>query len=511
VADRNLRVRRRLERSVLPQPPYRQVVNRYKPIEVLSEEQVEHIHQASLEILETIGLKVWGEEARELYRSLGAIVDESELRVRLDRALVLELVGQAPPSFTLRGRDPSKKVRAGEGGMVFVAVGGPPYASDLDRGRRPGNYADFVDFLKVTQQLNIIHVEGGCSIEPIDLPASTRHLDIYQAQILNLDKPWKPLTIGRARVRDALEMAKLSLQQSDEQLAADPVLFGVINTNTPLVLDGPMGEAIIELARAGQPVCITPFTLAGAMAPASIAGALVLQNAEALAGIALAQGVNPGCPVCYGAFSSNVDMRTGSPAFGTPEYTKAAHASGQLARRYNLPWRSSNVNASCAPDAQAAYETEMSLWGAVMGHAGVLNQGAGWLEGGLVASFEKLILDAEMLQMMAAYLEPPIINTEELGLAAIAEVGPGGHFFGSSHTLSRYENAFYTPLVSDWRNFETWREAGSKTAAERANVIWKRLLKEHEPPPIDPGAAEALDAYVAKRKEEIAAGINVPA
>jgi trimethylamine--corrinoid protein Co-methyltransferase len=505
-----MRLRRRRERSTVAQPPYRQVVNRYKPMEVLNEEQVEEIHNASLGILETIGLKVWGDEARALYKSFGATVDEAELRVHLDRELVMELIAKAPPSFTLRGRDPAKKVRAGEGCMAFVSVGGPPYVSDLDRGRRPGTYADFVDFLKVTQQLNIIHIEGGCSIEPQDLPATTRHLDIYQAQILNLDKPWKPLTIGRVRVRDAIEMARLSLGESSAQLALDPVLLGVINTNTPLVLDGPMGEAIVELARARQPVCITPFTLAGAMAPASVAGALVLQNAEALAGIALAQGVSPGCPVCYGAFSSNVDMRTGSPAFGTPEYTKAAHASGQLARRYHLAWRSSNVNASCTPDAQAAYEAEMSLWGAVMGHAGLINQGAGWLEGGLVASFEKLILDAEMLQMMAAYLQPPVINGEELGLAAIAEVGPGGHFFGSSHTLSRYENAFYTPLVSDWRNFEAWRESGSKTAAERANVIWKRLLQEHEPPAIEPEVAEALQAYVAKRKDEIAAGIDVP-
>jgi trimethylamine--corrinoid protein Co-methyltransferase len=510
MADRGMRLRRHSERKAISQPPFRQITNLYKPIEVLSDDQIEEIHNASLNILETIGLKVWGEEARAVYKGLGASIDRPEMRVRLDRALVLELVARAPPSFTLRGRDPLKRVRAGEGNLVFVAVGGPPYASDLDRGRRPGNYADLLDFLKVTQQLNIIHVEGGCSIEPLDLPVPTRHLDIYHAQILNLDKPWKPLTIGRVRVRDAIEMAKLSLGETDEQLASDPVLFGVINTNTPLVLDGPMGEAIVELAQARQPVCITPFTLAGAMAPASIAGALVLQNAEALAGIALAQGVSPGCPVCYGAFSSNVDMRTGSPAFGTPEYTKAAHASGQLARRYKLPWRSSNVNASCAPDAQAAYETEMSLWGAVMGHAGVLNQGAGWLEGGLVASFEKLILDAEMLQMMAAYLQPPVINKEEIGLGAINEVGPGGHFFGTSHTLARYENAFYAPLVSDWRNFETWREDGSKTATVRANAIWKKLLKEHELPPLDSGAAEALEAYVAKRKEEIGAGINVP-
>jgi trimethylamine---corrinoid protein Co-methyltransferase len=501
----------RQDRGGIRQLDYRQVFNPYEPTAILNAEQVERIHNASLEVLETMGMRVLGDDALQILESSGAKIEKSERRVRFDRDMVLELVAHAPSSFTLRGRNPAKKVRAGNGNMAFVSVGGPPFCSDLDRGRRPGNYADFVNFLKVTQQLNIIHVEGGCSIEPIDLPVPTRHLDIYRAQIDYLDKPWKPLSIGRVRARDALEMAKLALEETDEGLAADPISLTVVNTNTPLTLDGPMGEAIIEMAKAGQPVCITPFTLAGAMAPITIAGALVLQNAEVLAGISLAQMVNPGCPVCYGAFTSNVDMRTGSPAFGTPEYAKAAQASGQLARRYRLPWRSSNVNSSCAPDAQAAYESQMSLWGAVMGHVGILNQGAGWLEGGLVASFEKLIIDAEMLQMMAAYLEPLTVDEGSLGLSAIAEVGPGGHFFGSSHTLARYESAFYAPLLSDWRNFENWRDSGSKTAEVRANEIWKSLLRDYQAPPLDPAIAEALDAYVARRKREIASGIGVPA
>lgn len=497
--------------GIISQTEYRQVRNPYKPFEILSGEQIEDIHLASLELLETVGMRIIGEDARKIFKDAGAAVDEPSLRVRLDRAMVLESVAHAPANFTLRGRDPAKKVRAGEGYMAFASVGGPPFCSDLDRGRRAGNYADFVDFLKITQQINIIHVEGGCSIEPTDLPATTRHLDIYRAQIEYLDKPWKPQTIGRVRIRDALEMVKLSLQETDANLAADPVFLAVVNTNTPLTLDSSMGEAIIEMAKASQVVCITPFTLAGAMAPASIAGALVLQNAECLAGIALAQLINPGCPVCYGAFTSNVDMRTGSPAFGTPEYTKAAQASGQLARRYNLPWRSSNANTSCAPDVQSAYESQMSLWGAVMGNVSFLNQGAGWLEGGLVASFEKLIIDAEMLQMMVAYLEPITINSAEIGLQAISEVGPGGHFFGSSHTLERYETAFYTPLLSDWSNFENWQDAGSRTAEMRANGIWKSLLGEYQAPPLDDAIAEELDAYVARRKTEIEAGIDVPA
>jgi trimethylamine--corrinoid protein Co-methyltransferase len=267
-----------------------------------------------------------------------------------------------------------------------------------------------------------------------------------------------------------------------------------------------MGDGLIEMARHGQPVVATPFTLAGAMTPVTLAGALAQQHAEALFMVALGQLVRPGTPMVYGGFTSNVDMRTGSPAFGTPEYVKAALATGQLARRCGLPHRSSNVTGSAVVDAQAAYESEMSIWGSVLGGASLLYQGAGWLEGGLTASFEKLILDAELLQQIAEVLTPIVVNDEELGLDAIAEVGPGGHFFGTAHTLARFETAFYQPMLSDWRNFETWQEDGARTATERANRIWKQLLAEYVPPPLDPSAAEALDVFVDRRKREIAAG-----
>jgi trimethylamine--corrinoid protein Co-methyltransferase len=251
-----------------------------------------------------------------------------------------------------------------------------------------------------------------------------------------------------------------------------------------------------------QVIVITPFTLSGAMSPATLAGALAQQNAEALAGIAFTQMVGPGAPVIYGGFTSNVDMKSGAPAFGTPEYTKAALAGGQLARRYKLPYRSSNANASNAVDAQAAYESEMSLWGAAMGHANLVMHGAGWMEGGLTTSFEKTVLDAELLQMMAEFLTPIEVTEETLGLEAVREVGPGGHFFGAAHTLARYESAFYAPILSDWRNFETWQEAGSPDATKRANALYKRLLKDYTPPPLDPAVAEELAAFVARRKAE---------
>jgi trimethylamine--corrinoid protein Co-methyltransferase len=256
----------------------------------------------------------------------------------------------------------------------------------------------------------------------------------------------------------------------------------------------------MALARAGQAAIITPFTLSGAMAPSTLAGALALQNAEALGVIAFAQMVRPGAPVLYGAFTSNVDMKSGAPAFGTPEYTRAALAGGQLARRYKLPYRSSNACAANAVDAQAAYESEMSIWGAVMGHANLVKHGAGWMEGGLVSSYEKLMVDAEILQMLAEFLQPLAVNDDTLALDAIGQVPPGGHFFGADHTIARYETAFYAPILSDWRNFETWREAGSLDTARRANALWKKLLAEFQPPVLDPAVTEALDDYVARRK-----------
>jgi trimethylamine--corrinoid protein Co-methyltransferase len=297
-------------------------------------------------------------------------------------------------------------------------------------------------------------------------------------------------------------MTRIARGASEEQLAREPSLFTIINTSSPLRLDGPMIEGMIELARLHQVVCVTPFTLSGAMSPATIAGALAQQNAEALAGIAFTQILNPGTPVIYGGFTSNVDMKSGAPAFGTPEYTRAAIAGGQLARRYHFPYRSSNANACNAVDAQSVYESEMSLWGAVMGHANLIMHAAGWMEGGLSASFEKIVVDAELLQTMAEFLRPLEVNEETLGLDAIREVGPGGHFFGAAHTLARYENAFYSPLLSDWRNFEAWREDGGRNATERAHRLYRTLLRDFEAPSLDASVREELDDFVARRKRE---------
>ena len=501
--SRRRRQTQRRDKDVFSQLPYQELTMNFDPVRLLDEAQIEKIHDASMSILETTGMRIDDDRTRKLFKSAGAEVNEGEKIVKFDRDLIVELISTVPEKFTIHGRDPQKKLTMGGNHIIFSSVGGPPFASDLDRGRRSGSYADMCEFLKLVQMLNVIHMEGGCPIEPTDLPVQTRHLDIYLANCLYLDKPWQSQMIGAQRVSDAIEMACIASQISRHELALKPQFLSVTNTNTPLVLDEPLAQGIIELAKAGQAVCVTPFTLSGAMTPVTLASALAIQNAESLVGLALTQIVNPGVPACYGAFTSNVDMKSGSPAFGTPEFSQAANISGQLARRYKVPWRSSNTNASCAVDAQSAYESQMSIWGSVMGHANLLNHAAGWLEGGLVASFEKLIIDAEMLQMMASYLQPLEVSDSTLGLDSIDEVGPGGHFFGTSHTIERFETAFYSPLVSDWQNFENWRDAGSLDAAGRANQLWKKMLTEYQRPQMDQDVEEELNAYVIKRKEQL--------
>ena len=347
---------------------------------------------------------------------------------------------------------------------------------------------------------------GNQVISPIELPANSRHLDTYLANLVYADRVYHCTAIGRGRALDGIRMMAIARGLTLEEMRADPGVLTIISVNSPRRFDEAMAEGLITMADHGQAVVVTPFTLMGAMTPVTMAAALAQQNAEALFGIVLTQLANPGAPVVYGAFTSNVDMRSGAPAFGTPENTKANLASGQLARRYGLPYRSSNCNASNAADAQAAYETQMSLWGAVLGGANLVYHAAGWLEGGLTASFEKLILDVEMLHHMAETLTPIKVDDAELGFEAIKGVPTGGHFFGEAHTMARYETAFYTPILSDWQNYESWEIAGGKDATERATEVWQQALREYGQPPMDPAVREALDAYIAKRKEEIGTG-----
>ncbi len=491
------------ERSTLPpQRPWAQPRMRYKPTEVVSADELESIHEASLQVLEEIGMDFLDAEARDLLIGAGATVEPGSERVRFDRAMVTERIRTAPSSFTLHARNPAHHLQIGGDWIAFGAVASPPNVADIEGGRRVGNQADYQDLVRLSQMLETVHFFGGYPTEPIDLHASVRHLDATYDLLTLADKPIHAYSLGRQRVLDCLEMARISRGIDEATLDREPSIFTVINSSSPLRLDTPMLHGILEYSRRNQVIAMTPFTLAGAMAPVTLAGALVEQNAEALAGITLTQVVRPGAPVLYGGFTSNVDMRSGAPAFGTPEYMRTAMVGGQLARRYNIPYRSSNVSAANSLDAQAAYESVFSLWGAIMGGVNLLMHGAGWMEGGLHAGFEKVILDAELLQMVAAFLDGVVVNDDTLALDAMREVGPGGHFFGAAHTQSRYRSAFHSPILSDWRNYESWEEAGRPEAAGKAHGIYKAMLAAYEPPPIDPAVAEELAAFVARRKAE---------
>jgi trimethylamine--corrinoid protein Co-methyltransferase len=341
-------------------------------------------------------------------------------------------------------------------------------------------------------------------VEPVDVPVPQRHLDMYEAHIRLADIVWAARGVGGVQAEDALALSAIEHQCSLEDIAARPTLMTVTNVNSPRRVDEEILDNIMIMARHGQCVVITPFTLMGAMAPVTLAGALVQQTAEAMGIIALCQLVRPGCPCVMGGFTSNVDMRTGSPAFGTPEYVHAALATAQLGRRLKVPVRTSAVNASPAPDAQATWETGFSLWAGIMSHSHLINHAAGWLEGGLSASLEKIVIDAEMLRGWAVMLKPVTFGDDELALDAIRGVAPGGHFFGSPHTLARYETAFHRPILSDWSSFENWRDAGSRTATDRALEVWKKVRDGYQSPPLDPAVAEAVADYVARRRREIA-------
>jgi trimethylamine--corrinoid protein Co-methyltransferase len=491
------------ERNVLPQQrPWKQPQIRYRPTEVLSVDELESIHVASLRVLAEIGMDFLDDGARDLLKAAGADVRPDSQRVRFDPAMVEERIQTAPSHFTLHATNPAHDLEIGGTWTAFGSVASAPNVNDLDRGRRVGNREDFQNLIRLCQMLNQVHFFAGYPVEPVDIHASVRHLDALWDLLTLADKPIHAYSLGRQRITDAIEMARIARGLDDATLDAEPSLFTVINSSSPLRLDTPMLHGILEMSARNQVICMTPFTLAGAMAPVTLAGALAEQNAEALAGIVLTQVVRPGAPVIYGGFTSNVDMQSGAPAFGTPEYMRTAMIGGQLARRYHVPYRSSNVSAANSVDAQAAYESVFSLWGAIMGGVNLLMHGAGWMEGGLHAGYEKMILDAELLGMVEAFLEPVVVDEDTLAFEAMVDVGPGGHFFGTAHTQARFKTAFHKPLLSDWRNYESWEEAGSPTAPAKANAIWKQLLAAYEPPPLDPAVREELDAFVARRVGE---------
>ncbi|OJU51327.1 MAG: methyltransferase [Mesorhizobium sp. 61-13] len=484
------------------QQPFRQLKIPFPPTKLISDDELESIHLASLRVLKEIGVEVLHDEAREIMKKNGAEVSDGSQRVRFDPDMILQFIASVPYEVTLHARNPEHNVQFGGNNLIFAQMASAPNCSDVDRGRRPGNHQDFRNLVKLGQMHNILHVTGGYPVEPVDIHPSIRHLECLRDFATLTDKVFHCYSLGKERNVDGMEIARIARGVSKEQFVQEPSVLTIINTNSPLKLDIPMMEGIIQMSSHGQLVVVTPFTLAGAMAPVTVAGALVQQNAEALAAIAFSQMVRKGAPVGYGGFTSNVDMKSGAPAFGTPEYMKAQLVGGQLARRYNIPYRTSNVCAANTVDAQAAYESVFSLWGCIQSGGNFIKHAAGWLEGGLSCSYEKTMLDIDLLQMVAEFLTPLDLSEDALGVDAIRSVGPGGHFFGTPHTQERYKTAFYSPIISDWRNYETWAEAGRPTAIDRANRLWKQRLASYEEPYMDPAIREELDAFVAKRKAE---------
>jgi trimethylamine--corrinoid protein Co-methyltransferase len=480
---------------------YRNLQNPFVPTRVFSDDQVESLHQMALGMLETQGMRVLSPRGRAAFASAGAQVDESTHMVRLDRGLVAKALTTVPSEVELIARNPYRNCRVGGPHVVFAPVAGPPNVLESDGKKHSGSLADFHDFVKLSQAYDVIHVLGQM-VEPVDSPIHVRHLDTTLAQLTLGDKVPYFYCRGDGQLEDNFAMLRIALGIDEATFESHAYCYSICNTNSPLQLDLPMTDGILKFAERGQLVIVTPFTLAGAMAPITIAGALTLAHAEALFGITLSQIVRPGTPVMYGSFTSNVDMKSGSPAFGTPEYTKAAFGAGQLARHINVPWRCSSATASNAPDTQSVYESQMSLWGALLGGCHFILHSAGWLEGGLTASAEKFVLDVEMLQMFAEIFQPVLATAEEVGVAAVAEAGPGGHFFATAHTMERYRDAFYTPLVSDWRNYGAWAADGAKTSTQRAGEIARKTIANFQAPAIDPAIAQALTEFVERRKSE---------
>lgn len=475
----------------------------FKPIDLLPQQDLELIHQSSLSLLCDVGLEIalpaaWGILERE-----GARVDRDTGMVRFDPEVVEHWVGMAPSQFSINARSPSRALAIGPDSIAYGSAASTPNVLDREAGHRAGNGADFRKLVKLNHMLGTVDFFSGYPVEPIDWPANTRHLDCNFDLLTLSDRIIRIYGIGRTRVDDGLEMIALAHGVSREELASAPRSFMVLNVNSPLKVDTPLLEGAMEMVRNGQAVIVSPVAFAGAMSPITLSGSLIQHNAECLAVVAFLQMVCPGAPVFYGSILSNVDMKSGAPALGTPETVIGAIATGQLARRYNLPIRLFSACSSNAVDAQAAYETQFSLWACYLAGVNLVFHAHGYLETGLITSFEKTVLDSDMIGMMNALARPIDLSDSAEALAAIKEVGPGGHFFGSEHTMSRYQSAFHAPMLSDWRPYEFWLEDGGKDYAQRASAKWKEILEGYRKPALDSGLETELAAFVSRRKREI--------
>ena len=489
--------------AVIEQMPWNPPTNIDKPIEPLGPEGIEAVHEGAMRILEEIGIEFYNQEAIGILRKAGCTISGDN--VRMDRDFVMEMVGKAPNKFTITPRNPEHQIEIGGRTILFGNVSSPPNYWDMEIGKKvPGTRRMCQDLLKLTQYFNCIHFAGGYPVEPVDIHASIRHLDVLYDKLTLTDKAMHAYSLGKERVEDVMEMVRIAGGLSHEEFEATPRMYTNINSTSPLKHDHPMIDGCLRLARRGQAIVVTPFTLAGGMAPVTMAGAVAQSLAEALCAIALFQYVRPGIPCVIGTFTSNVDMKSGAPAFGTPEYMRSTQMTGQMARYYGLPMRSSGVCAANVPDGQSVWETSNSLWAAVQSGTNMVYHAAGWLEGGLIASPEKFIMDCEILQQIQRYMQPELTATgpDDIALEAIRSVGNDGHFFGIQHTQDRYTTAFYQPFLSDWKNFEAWEAAGGIWTAERAHRMFKEIVNNFEAPKMDEAIHEELAEFVERRKAE---------
>jgi trimethylamine---corrinoid protein Co-methyltransferase len=468
--------------------------------EILSEDAMEVLDRGWRRIVTELGVEFLLEESLEEFRRAGQQVDGNN--VKLDPEFVLEQVAKAPREFDLQARNPEHSVHIGGDHMVFASVYGPPFVRQGDT-RRDATMEDFENFVKLSQSFPELDSPGGTIVEPNDTPLDSRHLDmVYALQTLS-DKPYMGSVTSGPNALDTIAMSEI-LFGGREAIEATPASVSLINVNSPLRFDDRMLGAMHEYVRANQAVIVTPFLLMGAMSPVSIPATLVQQMAEALAGIALTQLIRPGAPVIFGSFLSNTDMQSGSPSFGTPESGIGLLCTGQIARRFGLPFRSGGgLNASQTVDAQAAYEALMTMLPTFLAGTNYVMHSAGWLEGGLVSCYEKFIVDIELLRMLKHEFTPLEIDEESLAFGAHEEVGAGGHFLGAMHTLERFRDCFYRPLLSSTENFDRWSRNGGRDATERAGEIWRKTLDEYEQPPMDEAVDAELREYVARRRAEL--------
>jgi trimethylamine--corrinoid protein Co-methyltransferase len=472
------------------------------PFEVLDEEGLSLIEHNADTILEEVGLDFRGDPvALRLLHEAGADVDGE--RVHFPRGMCRQIVqATAPRQFTQHARNPANSVEIGGPHIVFAPNYGSPFVRDLDTGRRYGTLEDFRNFVKLAYLSPHLHHSGGTVCEPVDVPVNKRHLDMVYSHMRYSDKPFMGSVTHPDRARDTVEMARILF--GADFVDGNAVVLSLINANSPLVWDATMLGALRAYAEANQATLITPFILAGAMAPVTAAAVCAQTLAESLGGMALAQLVRPGAPVVLGSFASSMSMQSGAPTFGTPEPALVLYAMAALARRLGVPFRSGgSLCASKVADAQAAYESAATLIPTVLAGVNFVLHAAGWLEGGLTVGYEKFVMDADQCGMMAVFTKGMDLSENGQALDAIRANGPGQHFLGSAHTLANFETAFYRSEVADNNSFEQWLEDGSLDAAQRANRIWKRMLAEYEAPPIDPGVDEALLDFIARRKAAV--------